>query len=131
RYREENTRGSRVLDDGAQDVRIRATLARRTTPGVADDVRPEIRPGVRAAGVVRSKEELEALRVAGRRPVAPVHVPTGDPAGARRHADLVVAAVRPHRRTGDVRSVRAVVAGNERIRSARISGVRRVNRVVP
>ena len=72
-----------VLDDALQDLRVRASLARGTAPGVVDDVGAEIGPRVAAGVIGRREEELEALRVARRRAVALVHVAAADELRAR------------------------------------------------
>ena len=123
--------GAERLDRGAEDLRVRAAFLLRARPRVVDDVGAELGARIRAVGIGRRQEELEALDVARRRPGADLHVPAADPPGARRDSDLVLSPVVPHRDAGDRSAVALVVAGLGRVRAAGVQGIRLMDRVVP
>ncbi len=115
--RDDTRRGNR-LNDAEQDVGVGTPLFGRATPRIVDDVGRHRWVGVLVGEIGRRQEELVTLGVGRRRPVALVHVPAPDPAGARRHTDLIADTVVSDHRSHRVRPVAVIVAGLGRVGAA-------------
>jgi hypothetical protein len=85
--------------------------------------------GRRAANRVRRKEKLHALDVGGRCAVALVHVTATDPLRARRHPDLVCAAIVADRCAKGMAAMEEIVTRFRRVRAA--NATTGMNAVVP
>jgi len=103
--------GAHVIDDLAQDVRVRAAFLRGATPGVVDDIRRQGRIGAAAVQSGGGDEPLIAFGIGGRRTHPLTHVPAADPARAGRHADAIGGAIVADHGAHGVRAMTVVVAG--------------------
>jgi hypothetical protein len=100
------------FNSSLQLVADNATLRSRATPRVSRYIRRQARVAFvgRAAERVRRQEKFHALDVSGRGAIALVHVTATDPFCARRHSNLVGAAIVANCRANGMTSVEEIIA---------------------